>query len=56
MHKYLGDMPREIMEYLPEIDHASCMLTIVLVRHTVRVRVRVRLGSNAVSQHQLREW
>ena len=42
------------MEYLPEIDYASCMLTIVLVRHTVRVRVR--LGSNAVSQHQLREW
>ena len=35
MHKYLGDMPREIMEYLPEIDYASCMLAIVLVRHTV---------------------
>ena len=28
-------MPREIMEYLPEIDYASCMLAIVLVRHTV---------------------
>ena len=35
MHKYLGDMPREIVEYLPEIDYASCMLAIVLVRHTV---------------------